>query len=678
MATSAGLLAQKHMADQVRQATAVQAGLSAAFDKGLNPANLDASYPIYLRSALSVVSAGHGLGVKTATDYYGAAKRGAGYDSIVPLIPTPQLNIAEAAQTLLMTGPVSIKKQLSSGVGLYSAVQRAREQTLGAGKRLALSGGRQQLINLTKSDKDAVAWARVSDGQPCYFCAMLVSRGPVYKADTAHFKAHNRCGCSVRPVFKDDPDGGWSPDAKALNDLWTGKFDPDRPAFSTLTINEWRGYYGKAVADPSSDVFKTFTTKVAKHISDPAIVAARKAASEAWDAQRAIQLAAQDKAKDAATLAAQKAAEAEALAAAKEAAKIKKWQGKPAPVKPIEPKPASTLGEAAFDPWLAKVKDRYTAFATKTGNPKTQLEQSLNWSHVQKVIKSHDEAALTFLKSNQYIDDALYKEAKDAMKLADAPIPGAAAAYKRELTAYRNRLTRHKRYMEEWREVNGVTTMAKGLENAKTFTTNSEAMDWAAKNIAETPRGAKESLVHYTSNAYGPWNRALRDHADPLTPPPGAFKDHTLKADKGFVPAPSDFVVGRGTGWNEFAFQDGSRPFRVPPPPPEDLVGTVQTQHGYTSTAMSGENSNSSFSGEVQMKIMVPEGYPVSYAERYSRYKGERETLIARSTNYYIHAVYPSPNGHHYIVEAEIIPKGVDPAEWAAGASPLPRSTPFR
>ncbi|WGH21527.1 capsid maturation protease and VIP2-like ADP-ribosyltransferase toxin [Arthrobacter phage Ascela] len=672
-------LSRRHMAKQVQDAAVVQAGLAVAFDKGLNPAALDATSPTYLRSALALVSAGRGLAVKTATDYYGAAKRGAGFDDVIPALGAPKMDIFMATQALLVNGPISIKKQLSSGVGLLAAVETAKAQTLRVGKRLVLEAPRQQLIDLVSKDKDALGWSRVSDGQPCHFCAMLVSRGPVYSEETVRFRAHNGCGCSVRPFFKGEADGGWSPDAKALRDLWDGVDDPTRPAGSTLTINEWRELYGKAVNDPGSPVFKTFTDKVARHISSPAIVEARKVAMTAYQAQRTAQLAAEKAAREAQSSAAQKIAEEEAKKAAAEAAKIKKWKGKPAPVKPIEPKPASTLGPAAFDQFLEDAKKRFADFAAKTGNPKNDLTLSLNWSYFQKVVNSHDKAALSYLKSNNYIDAKLEADALAAMKRADAPIPGAEAAYKKELTSYRNRLTRYKRYVEEWREVNGITSTASGMDGALVFQTSREAVDWANKGFPPPPPGAaKDALKEYTGGSYRAWNQALRQHADPNSVPSGSWAKYTADADKGFRAAPEDFIVTRGTGWDEFATPDGKRSYSIPPPPPEDLIGTVQTQHGYTSTAMSGAADNSTFGGSVQIKIRVPQGHPVAWVDPFSHYKGENELLLGRSTSLYIHNVYKSSRGSHYVVEAEVIPQGVDPASFAASATPTPASSPFQ
>lgn len=657
---NATTLAHDHMVHQVQDAAVIQAGLSLAFDKTLNTADLDRSFPTFLRASLALVSAGHDKAVQTATNYYGAAKKGAGFESVVPLIAAPKLNLEHVAEDLLVSGPVSIKTYLSNGLGLAAATEKAKANVLRVGKSRTLEGGREHLINLTKNDKDAVAWSRVSDGQPCHFCAMLVSRGPVYSEKTSDFKAHRGCGCSVRPVFKDEADGGWSPDAKALSELWEAEG-------GDLAL--WRKAYSGAVNDPGSAVFKTFTDKVAVHISNPAVVAARREAQKAYDAARTVQKAAEAEAVNAATKIAQEAAQAEAKAAAKEAAKIKKWKGKPAPVKPLEPKPGATIGEAAFDPWLADVKARFKAFADKTGNPKNDLTKSLNWNYVEKVIKQHDMGSLDALKSMQYVDDALYKQAKDAMKRANLPVPGAAAAYEKDYRLYKGRATRYKRYIQEWREVNGITADLGGMDDALRHASDHAGVAWANSALPQAKGKAKAAIKTYSGSSYGPWNNDLRRLKDPDKLPPGRFETLTAEADAAFTPLPESVIVHRGGGFEEFDI-DGKRLSHMPPPPLDSLIGTIHGQDGYMSTSV---GNSSAFGGPVRLKLRVPQGHGATWVDPYSLHKGERELLLQRGTRFFIHDVYKDTGSPYspVVVEAEVIPMEADAAAYA-NLPPMP------
>lgn len=83
-------------------------------------------------------------------------------------------------------------------------------------------GPRQGLVNLVNQDPRAVQWARYdTGGEPCGFCLTLISRGPVYSADTVGFTAHpnDRCiGVPVFPGYRSSP--MWAQAQKAL-DVYT-------------------------------------------------------------------------------------------------------------------------------------------------------------------------------------------------------------------------------------------------------------------------------------------------------------------------------------------------------------------------------------------------------------------------------------------------------------------------
>jgi hypothetical protein len=91
----------------------------------------------------------------------------------------------------------------------------ALSTTLGTASRIALEGGRVTLLDTIDADPAAVGWYRVTDAQPCAFCALLASRGVVYKRDSfdqsdprfhgaGEFKVHNDCACTLAPAFSRD------------------------------------------------------------------------------------------------------------------------------------------------------------------------------------------------------------------------------------------------------------------------------------------------------------------------------------------------------------------------------------------------------------------------------------------------------------------------------------------
>lgn len=237
-------LAQAHMQKQVRDAAAVQVGLGRAWQRFLNPADLDGTFPVYTRYALPLVMAGRERATDTATTYYSGARTLAGLDPEPPGIGKTPPDVARIATSLLVTGPVKVKEQVAKGESLRSAMALAQAATLRSAKRHVLDGPRRQLTDLTTADKDAFGWARVSDGSPCYFCAMLVGRGPVYSGEGAKFQAHDGCGCSVKPAFDTgDEDDGWTPAARRLEGLYED---------AGGGVNEFRALYNKKVSSDTS------------------------------------------------------------------------------------------------------------------------------------------------------------------------------------------------------------------------------------------------------------------------------------------------------------------------------------------------------------------------------------------------------------------------------------------
>jgi hypothetical protein len=66
--------------------------------------------------------------------------------------------------------------------------------------------GRDSIIDSVHKDTQAEAWARVTEPKPCAFCALLATRGAVYKSEkSAEFEAHDHCRCHAQPVFTGVP-----------------------------------------------------------------------------------------------------------------------------------------------------------------------------------------------------------------------------------------------------------------------------------------------------------------------------------------------------------------------------------------------------------------------------------------------------------------------------------------
>lgn len=122
-------------------------------------------------------------------------------------------------RSLLVTGPVNLKRSLDSGVPLSRALDVAKAKSAGAATRHTLSGGRDTIIETIQADRQAVGYSRATSSKPCAFCAMLASRGHVYKSSmTAGFKPHDACHCVPEPAYSID--APLTPSAQRFGRLW--------------------------------------------------------------------------------------------------------------------------------------------------------------------------------------------------------------------------------------------------------------------------------------------------------------------------------------------------------------------------------------------------------------------------------------------------------------------------
>ncbi|ABS03207.1 hypothetical protein [Kineococcus radiotolerans] len=131
--------------------------------------------------------------------------------------------------SLMVTGPVGVRRRIERGEEAPRALEVAGVEVAGAASRQTLYGGRKAMLELVREDRAALGYIRVTDFQPCYFCAMLASRGPVYKSDSfaesdprfegaGKQKVHDHCGCTIESVYSVRT--GWPGRGKDYQDLW--------------------------------------------------------------------------------------------------------------------------------------------------------------------------------------------------------------------------------------------------------------------------------------------------------------------------------------------------------------------------------------------------------------------------------------------------------------------------
>lgn len=127
--------------------------------------------------------------------------------------------------SLWVTGPAAGRKKVNtqrellrlqgleiSDAEITNLLRDAGTQAAGSAVRHVTDGGRDTIADAVKNDSRALGYVRVTKDNCCYFCAMLASRGFVYKSDSFSdsdslfsgagvAKAHDDCGCTMEPVY---------------------------------------------------------------------------------------------------------------------------------------------------------------------------------------------------------------------------------------------------------------------------------------------------------------------------------------------------------------------------------------------------------------------------------------------------------------------------------------------
>lgn len=210
--TSRGaLLTDQHRRDQVRLAITADSQARRAWDRTLDLNDLKGSQPVWKRTMLELIETWWKISARTAANYlprFREAEIGEGFE-----VAVPEFDRSRVAREVDWTGAVNVLWHIARGETQAAAYVAARSLFLGIFHEAVLDGGRMVVRDAAKADTRAIGWRRVSDGDPCAFCAMLVTRGPVYTSEQKAIARgsdmlayHPHCGCTCEIVY-----GDWKP-----------------------------------------------------------------------------------------------------------------------------------------------------------------------------------------------------------------------------------------------------------------------------------------------------------------------------------------------------------------------------------------------------------------------------------------------------------------------------------
>lgn len=134
--------------------------------------------------------------------------------SPVGLHPAPPVDPGQLRASLVVTGPITVKRTQDP--------RRAERKATAAAQRHALNGGRDLVADAIRNDRTALGYIRIPNPGACAFCLLLASRGVFYKSeraatvrarrsrtgkraeDRADNEYHDDCRCQPRAVYSRD------------------------------------------------------------------------------------------------------------------------------------------------------------------------------------------------------------------------------------------------------------------------------------------------------------------------------------------------------------------------------------------------------------------------------------------------------------------------------------------
>jgi hypothetical protein len=172
----------------------------------LDPEAIDATFGRWLATVEPIVQRQRQVSARVAAQYliqYRAAEIGAEAaftPTLAGALPTRLLRTS-----MLVTGPAQIRSKLSAGAPLVQVMSDAEASAAAAAMRHTVNAGRDTILDTVNNDRRAHGWQRVTSANPCSFCALLATRGAVYRSEgRGSFPSHDACLCAAQPVYNAD------------------------------------------------------------------------------------------------------------------------------------------------------------------------------------------------------------------------------------------------------------------------------------------------------------------------------------------------------------------------------------------------------------------------------------------------------------------------------------------
>lgn len=192
-------IVEEHRLDQLQLRATVVATLLDMWD-GFDPAAIDESWQPLEPGVVLLVEQGRQRSAQIAGTYYQEFRAAERVRGTIEVAAAPGVPRERLLTSLRVTAPVTAKRLALTGRPDVAATTFTH--LAGSVSRHVLNGGISTILRTGQRDEQRVGWARVTGPNPCAFCAMLATRGGAYRREeTARFRAHDHCACTVAPVY---------------------------------------------------------------------------------------------------------------------------------------------------------------------------------------------------------------------------------------------------------------------------------------------------------------------------------------------------------------------------------------------------------------------------------------------------------------------------------------------
>jgi hypothetical protein len=193
------ILLNRYRSNQQAIAARVALAVANLWNRFINPASFNDSWNQLEPLLTGIVTSYYNATAADAAQYYSASRVVAGNNYLN--VPGQLPDEAYINKVLNIMGPGQFYHYLKDNPE-DNAATMAADGLRGSATRLVMAGGRDTITATTPQDPVAKGWERVIEPGACSFCAMLASRGAVYKESTVDFRAHDHCHCVARAVFE--------------------------------------------------------------------------------------------------------------------------------------------------------------------------------------------------------------------------------------------------------------------------------------------------------------------------------------------------------------------------------------------------------------------------------------------------------------------------------------------